>query len=132
MVLVEVERESAESIYHFLKDSFSSVFYNPGKEMLQEYIQELDSALLVKPLVSEAPIQIVRGLPTVSIEKLLVDVYSNSEFEYVHGQETVYIFKNAFNRYSINQAKLLRYADRKKKKTELMELINRHNLGEIL
>ncbi len=132
VVLVEVERESAESIYHFLKDPFSSVFYKPGKEMLQEYIQELDSALLVKPLVSEAPIQKVRGLPTVSIEKLLVDVYSDTEFEYVHGQETVYIFENAFNRYSINQAKLLRYADRKKKKTELMELINRHNLGEIL
>ncbi len=130
VVLVEVERDSAESIYHFLKDSFTSVFYKPGKEMLQEYIQGLDSALLIKPLVSEAPIQEVRGVPTVSIEKLLVDVYSDVEFEYARGQETVHIFENAFSRYSINQAKLLRYADRKKKRQEVEELIRNRNLSE--
>jgi hypothetical protein len=130
VVLVEVERDSAESIYHFLKDSFTSVFYKPGKEMLREYIQSLESAILVKPLVSEAPTQEVRGVPTVSIEKLLVDTYSDVEFEYVHGQETIHIFENAFNSYSINQAKLLRYADRKKKKKEVEELIRNRNLTE--
>ncbi len=130
VIMVEVERESAESIYHFLKDSFASVFYKPGKEILREHIQSLDSALLVKPLVSEAPIQEVRGVPTVSIEKLLVDAYSDVEFEYVHGQETIHIFEYAFNSYSINHAKLLRYADRKKKKQEVEELIRNRNLTE--
>jgi hypothetical protein len=130
VILVEVERDSAESIYHFLKDSFSSVFYKTGKEMVQEYVQGLESALIVKPLVSEAPIQEVRGVPTVSIEKLLVDVHFDTEFEYAQGQETVYIFENAFSRYSVNQTKLLRYADRKKKKQEVIELISSLNLGD--
>lgn len=130
VILVEVERDSAESIYHFLKDSFSSVFYKPGKEMLQDYILSLESALLVKPIVSEAPIQEVRGVPTVSIEKLLVDVFSDAEFEYARGQETIHIFENAFGSYSINQTKLLRYADRKKKKQEVEEIMRDRNLSE--
>lgn len=130
VILIEAERDSAESIYHFLKDSFSSVFYKPGKELLQDYILGLESALLVKPLVSEAPIQEVRGVPTVSIEKLLVDVFSDAEFEYARGQETIHIFENAFSSYSINQTKLLRYADRKKKKQEVEEIMRDRNLSE--
>ena len=130
VVLVEVERDNAESIYHFLKDSFSSVFYKPTKELLQDYILGLESALLIKSLVSEVPIQEVRGVPTVSIEKLLVDVYSDIEFEYTRGQETIHIFENAFSSYSINQTKLLRYADRKKKKQEIEEFLRNRNLSE--
>lgn len=130
VVLIEVERDIAESVYLFLKDSFTSVFYKPGKEMLQNYILGLDAVILVKPLVSEAPIQVVRGVSTVSIEKLLVDVYSDIEFEYARGQETIHIFENAFSLYSINQAKLLRYADRKNKKQEVKEIIRNHNLSE--
>lgn len=128
VVLVEVERDSAESIYHFLKDSFASVFYKPGKEMLQDYILGLESALLVKPLVSEAPIQEIRGVPTVTIEKLLIDVYSDEEFVYMQGQETIHVFENAFSSYSINQSKLLRYANRKKKKLKVEEILRNHNL----
>jgi len=128
LILVEIERDSAESVYHHLKEFSQSVFYKPGKEFLQDYIHGIGSALLVRHLVTEAPVQIVQGVPTVSIEKLLVDISCDPEFEYLRGRETGHIFENAFNRYSVNRAKLLRYANRKKKKIEIMEIIERNNL----
>jgi hypothetical protein len=83
---------------------------------------------LVRPLVSEAPLQDVNGIITVSLEKLLVDVFSNAEFYFVRGMETEHIFNNAFSKYSVNTDKLMRYADRKKRKPELLKLTKKHSL----
>ena len=75
--------------------------------------------------MSEAPLQNIRGVMTVTIEKLLVDAFSDMEFEFVHGMEIEHVFNNAFSRYSINITKLQRYADRKKKKDEILKLIEK-------
>ena len=129
IILADIERDSAESVYHSLKESPIAVFYKPGKELLYEYINGLESAIIIRHLVSEAPVQKIRGVTTVSIEKLLIDIFCDNEFEFVHGGEIVHIFENAFNLYSINQSKLLRYAERKKKKKEIIEMLNNHNLS---
>ena len=125
LVIIDVERDVAESVYNHLKEANSTIFYKPGKELLHNYVLGLDYALLVRPLVSEAPLQKIRGVMTVTVEKLLVDAYSDLEFEFVHGMEIEHIFNNAFSRYSINITKLQRYADRKKKKNEILKLIER-------
>lgn len=123
LVIIDVERDVAESVYNHLKETNPTIFYKPGKELLHNYILGLDYALLVRPLVSEAPLQEVRGVMTVTVEKLLVDAYSDLEFEFVHGMEIEHVYNNAFSRYSINISKLHRYADRKKKKKEILKLI---------
>ncbi len=128
IVIIDVERDVAESVYNHLKEANSTIFYKPGKELLNDYVLGLDYALLIRPLVSEAPLQEIRGVSTVTIEKLLVDAYSDLEFEFVKGMEIEHIFDNAFSRYSINITKLQRYADRKKKKEEIRKLIERFTL----
>jgi len=132
IILVDIERDSAESVYFTLKDYFKEVFYKPSRELLQDYIQGLENATVVRNLVSEAPIQTVNGVSTVTIEKLLVDIFCDMEFEYLQGREIGHIYENAFSRYSVNQTKLLRYAARKGKKDEIMRIIKQYNIPENL
>jgi hypothetical protein len=106
IVIIDVERDVVESVYNHLKEANSTIFYKPGKELLHDYILGLDYALIIRPLVSEAPLQEIRGVKTVTLEKLLVDAYSDLEFEFVHGMEIEHVFDNAFSRYSVNITKL--------------------------
>jgi hypothetical protein len=123
IVIIDVERDVAESVYNHLRETNSAVFYKPEKELLQDYVIGLDYSLLIRPLVSEAPLQEIRGVKTVTIEKLLVDAYCDSEFEFLHGMEIEHVFDSAFSRYSVNISKLQRYADRKRRKAEILDLI---------
>ena len=90
----------------------------------------MKNIIVVQNLVSEAPLQKVNNIPTVTLEKLLVDlIYGKDLFYYYQGYELHNIFQRAFDKYTINESRLLRYADRRKKKVEVLELIktiNRH------
>lgn len=129
LTLIDVERDAAESVFHFLKEENKQVFLKPSKELLNNYISDLNNPYIIRTLVTEAPIQFIRGIPTITIEKLLIDIYTDEEFEFLAGNELVNVFENAFNRYSVKVSKLLRYADRKRKKEEISNLLNNYNLA---
>jgi hypothetical protein len=55
---------------------------------------------------------------------MLVDIFCDDViFSAQQGGEMRTIFKNAFEKYTINQSKMLRYADRRRKKEELNQFI---------
>ena len=123
-ILVEVEKDVLESVFYSIKENFNSTFKKPAKEMLEEFIITQQNSIIIVPLVSEAPIQYIKKVPTSFLEKLLVDLYCDKNlFYFLQGYELVNIYKNAFNKYTINLSKLLRYADRRRKKTEINEFI---------
>lgn len=129
IVFVDAERDSAESVFHALKEEYKSVFYRPSKELFDNYINELQGVVIVRALVSEAPLQLIKNVPTVTIEKILVDALVDEEFEFLKGNEINHVFINAFDRYSINISKLIRYADRKRKKPEILQILRTNNLA---
>ena len=53
----------------------------------------------------------------------------DEEFEFLKGNEINYIYRNAFERYSVNISKLIRYADRKRKKPEILQILRSNNLA---
>jgi hypothetical protein len=115
--LIEVEKESMYSVFYFLRDIEKSVFINPTEDTLEKYAYNENSIVIVKPLVSEAPTQVLDGFNTVTLEKLLVDIYCDNElFSAMQGAELRTIFAEASNKYLINLNKMLRYADRRAKK----------------
>ncbi len=63
-----------------------------------------------------APLQRINEISTASLEKILVDLFSDKEFISFQGNEIYKIFQNAFKTYTINESTMLRYTDRKKKK----------------
>src|SRR5690606_34057999 len=91
---------------------------------LEKYIVNEKETFIIKPLISEAPIQNINGVETLTIEKMLVDIFCDDGiFVAQQGVEMRTIFKNAFEKYTINQSKMLRYADRRRKKEELSQFV---------
>jgi DNA-binding Lrp family transcriptional regulator len=128
-VLVETEKETTNSVFYFLRDSESyrnkkSVFIEPTNDILEKYIVNEKEVFIVKPLISEAPTQNINGVETATIEKILLDIFCDDViFSAQQGAEKRTIFKEAFTKYTINQSKMLRYADRRRKKEELNQFV---------
>ncbi len=123
--LLEVEKEAAESVFYFLRDTKFVVFLEPKKDILEKYLPEAKEVMIVKSLVSEAPLLKVEKINTASIEKMLVDVFCDDIiFSAQQGSEMRTIFDAALTKYTVNQSKMLRYADRRGKKDGLIGFMN--------
>ena len=115
--LIEIEKDATEAVFYYLKKKNLAVFLNPNQEVLDKYIPENKNIYVVKTLVSEAPTQQIGKICTVSIEKMLVDIFCDETlFAAQQGAEMRTIFNEVLNKYTVNQNKMLRYADRRKRK----------------
>jgi hypothetical protein len=87
---------------------------------LDRYIAYQNDAIIIIPLTSEAPTQVIDSVRTVTIEKLLVDLICEPKlYETFQGAELNHIFKEAFEKYPINKDKMFRYARRRKRKEKV-------------
>ena len=124
-LIVEVEKDATESVFYFLKEKKYPAFINPTQELLNKYSLDEKETWIVKTFVTEAPVQDVSGVQTTTIEKLLVDLFcENVLLSAQQGAERDRIFSEAFERYAINENRMLRYADRRSKKKEFSDYIN--------
>ena len=98
--LVDVEREAMESVFMSLQNMEFAipVFFNPKQEDADRYITNRDM-IIVRPLVKEAPIDIIDGCPVPTLEKMLVDAISDKELQHLQGNELYTIYSNAFSDY---------------------------------
>ncbi|MFD2101423.1 DUF6577 family protein [Flagellimonas iocasae] len=128
--ILEVERDATESVFYALNDLGKEVFLNPSQDIISKYVSHSKSPIIIIPLITEAPIHKINKVTTCSLEKMLVDIYCDPElFSTFQGAELKRIYQAAFDRYDINKAKMLRYADRRTKKTEVELLINQQRNG---
>jgi len=117
--LIEVEKDATEAIFYSLRERKLSVFLNPNQEILDKYVPENKDIYIIKTLVSEAPTQQIGKICTTSIEKMLVDIFCDEIlFAAQQGAEMRTVFNEAFSKYTVNQNKMLRYADRRKRKND--------------
>lgn len=124
-MIIETGKEHLETVFNFFKNNRIKVFQNPDKEIMNRYVKSEKNAVIVIPLTTEAPVRKYNGTSTVTIEKLLVDVFSNKSISNeITELELKNIFISAFDKYTINENRLLRYANRRKKKKELVTLLN--------
>lgn len=116
-ILVEVEKDAVQSVFFFLKELKYSVFIKPNKDLIEKYLPDEKESLIVKQLITEAPLQKKGDLYTVTLEKMLVDVFCDKiVFAAQQGSEMRNIFNEAINKYAINENRMLRYANRRNKK----------------
>lgn len=119
-LLVEVPKNDVDEVARELKANFGRAV-NIKKAYLM--IDELTDFILVKPLVSEAPVNLQDSVPVPSIEKLLVDQASDKEYSSA-SKSLNKIFQKAFETYDVNKSKLLRYASRKGEEEEVSLMIS--------
>lgn len=116
-ILVEVEKDAAQAVFFSLKEAKYSVFIEPTKDLIDKYIPDEKETLIVKPLVTEAPLQKNDGIKIVTLEKMLVDIFCDDViFSAQQGSEMRTIFMEAISKYAVNENRMLRYANRRGKK----------------
>ncbi|MEQ8339137.1 MAG: hypothetical protein RIA62_17380 [Cyclobacteriaceae bacterium] len=117
--MVEVEKDTMQSVFYFLQGKMKQVFLDPPASVLEQYVQE-NEVIIVSNLVTEAPTQKVENINTATLEKMLVDIYCDDViFSAQQGEEMNAIFWAAFDKYLVDQTKMFRYASRRRKRDEL-------------
>ncbi|MBA4389551.1 MAG: hypothetical protein C0399_01265, partial [Syntrophus sp. (in: bacteria)] len=101
-LLVEVEREAMDAVFHFVKETNKNTFKEPSRDAMENYVFDGKDAVIVKPLISEAPLQDVDNITVPTIEKILVDLVADSEvLFFLQGNEILNIFGNAMEKFTI-------------------------------
>ena len=123
-IYVETNRDAVDSVFFRLKDSHENVYRQPDAKFMSDYVDLRLDCIIVKPLVTESPTNIVDGIAVPTLEKLLVDILKDPDFDYLHGAEYDYMFENAVSQYSISTTRLLRYARRRGLQDTIQNKIN--------
>ncbi|MDT0294888.1 DUF6577 family protein [Mesonia ostreae] len=122
--IVELEKDVAQSVFYKLKDQGKSVFLEPDAETFELYIHNSDDVIILKQLVSEAPIVEIENVVIPSLEKLLVDMIIDTDLYAAQQGELDFIYQSAFDKFGINQGKMKRYAHRRNREKEVEKRTN--------
>ena len=125
LTIIQVEKDALEPVFEFLNvQNIGRVFIQPEEKELDRYIFDVDRPIVLQTLVSRAPVQRGDKVSTITIEKLIVDLFCDKNlFIAFQGSELVHIINNAFQRYSINFTKLLHYAGRRRKGKDIRQFL---------
>jgi len=124
--LIEIDEDALESVFFFLKENRYSVLIEQTKKTLYRDLPDLTNKWILLPFVTEAPTQIVKRVETATIEKILVDIFCDEiTFFAQQGHEMKVIFQQAFSKYAVQESTILRYADRRGKKKEIDNFLNK-------
>jgi hypothetical protein len=128
----EIEKELTHPLFFYLKQEKKDAYLNPDREMMKNYVMERKNPVVVRTLLSRAPLQKTRnGLPIASLEKILVDVFCDKDlFIAYQGSELKNIFTNAWKNYSLNLSVLMNYAKRRKRSKSMLDFLKK-NSGEL-
>lgn len=113
LTYVETQRELTEAVFHRFQEEGRRVFHRPDKKTFYDYVDISQPGLIIKPLVSGSPLQESGGVTVPMLEKLLVDIRCDADFDYMAGGESFRMLDNATSLFNINKTKLLRYAGRR-------------------
>jgi hypothetical protein len=124
--ILEIEKEVMDSVFYALKEQRREVFLDPSEEIMNKYVMDSNEPIIITRLTTEAPTQEINKVVTQTIEKLLVDIYCDPVlFSAQQGAELERIYQSAFEKYAVNNTKMLRYASRRNKRDEIENFINK-------
>lgn len=121
--LVEAEKSALDAIFNHLTGLSKKVFLQPDRTVMELYVLSLNEAIIVKPLVSEAPLMREVKITAAAPEKMLVDIVAEPDIFVAQQGELEHIFENMFSQILIHQNRLLRYARRRKREEQVLELV---------
>lgn len=121
-IYIETNRDTVESVFDMLLPKYNGrIFLMPTKEIATRYIDFAKENIIVKPLVTEAPLALDGKVSVPTLEKLLVDTRVDADFFYLHGYENLEMLRTAISHYDVNRNRLLRYADRRNIKESIIK-----------
>lgn len=127
IIIIEIEKQVAESLFYELKDSLKYDFFiNPNETTIELYVSESSNPAVIKKIITRAPIKVqIQNKVKISVpylEKILVDLYCDDKlFYFSQGAELTYIYESALKKYHINYSILMNYAKRRGRQKELKQ-----------
>jgi hypothetical protein len=122
--LFETEADVLENVFYLFKEHNFNVFLSPDEELINKYIVDSENPIIIKKIVSRAPLMQNESIPYPAIEKILVDIFVDKViFHFLQGSELVTVYNEVFNNYAVNITKMLNYADRRKAKEDIVSFI---------
>lgn len=133
---LEVDRDAVDSVLAFVQSVYgrehdqiaTPAIRASDLTTMEPYLTDATRILLIKPLISEAPLQQVDEVPTITTEKLLVDLVADDDLFFMYQEELTRIVGGLTARYVINTDKAQRYARRRNRLPELNELLTKANV----
>jgi hypothetical protein len=124
-VIVEVEKGAEDGVFYFVSESYSNVFINPSNDILDKYADDNKEKIIIKNLITDAPLQKIDNIQIPSIEKIIVDLILDDElFSHYQGRDLSNIIEQAYQYNTINEDRLYRYAQRRGKRDFVKNLID--------
>lgn len=125
---VDVEKDGMEPVFHKLQsiDLGKNILISPSETDCERYLTGTDS-IVVRQLIGRSPVTEINGCTVPMIEKILTDSVGDNELAFTGGSEIFNIFETAFERYDINQAKMLAYASRRNRKDTIEQILKTIN-----
>ena len=120
-LIVEVSKADIGAVMEALLKGFENV---APLRLAHPMLPYLHGFILVKPMVSEAPLVSIEGIPIPSTEKELVDRLGDWEYEQEDDTFKKKAFQQAMETGSVHIPRLMRYAARKGKKDEISALLD--------
>lgn len=129
--LLEVDRDAVDAVLSFVQSVCSTdehpvtapVIRASDFATIEPYLTDISRILLLKPLVSEAPLQRVGDMTTITAEKLIVDLIADDTLFFMYREELLRIVQGITSRYIINIDKIRRYARRRHQLPQLNKVL---------
>ena len=116
-----VEKNVSEFVFRFLQEEYYDVLLRPNSNDWDSYWKQ--NCIVVLNQVTESP-QNEKNKRAMSKEKILVDIVAEKTFENLYSKSEVKrIYETAYQRYIIDNTKLLRYARRRNKEKIVQEYL---------
>ncbi|GAB1856863.1 hypothetical protein MHTCC0001_16990 [Flavobacteriaceae bacterium MHTCC 0001] len=123
-IIIEVEKGTEDSVFYFLSDIRKNVFINPTRDILDKYTHENKDQIIIKNLITDAPLQKINNTKIPTIEKILVDlILDEKNFSEYQGVDLESVIHNIYQLCSVQEDKLLRYANRRGKRDFIKQFI---------
>jgi len=122
--VLELDKDVTESVFYALKEQGKQVYIEPDAETFNLYINSSEDVIILKHLISEAPLQEIDKITLQTMEKLLVDMTIDTKVYAAQQGEIEFIYANAFEKYEVNKNKMKRYAYRRNRENEIENLTN--------
>ena len=122
--VLELDKDVTEAVFHALKEQGKQVYIEPDAETFNLYINNSEDVIILKHLISEAPLQEINKITVPTLEKLLVDMIIDTKLYAAQQSEIEFIYATAFEKYEVNKNKMKRYAYRRNRENEVENLTN--------
>lgn len=112
---VEVDSWDTQTVFDRMRMSNLElpIYLCPDSDFIYNYVDMGQEGIIVKRLVTEAPMQKKGVWRVPMLEKLLVDIRTDADLSYLSGSEATRMLENARALFMINESRLHRYAKRR-------------------